>query len=113
MTIREHLRFRHLTALGFGVGLTLVGYIVCYFLEANRPGLNTHPLLTAPLVAILIVAIATRGGFDSCPRCKANLAKFSRAQFGGDERRPVWQVFDRCPNCGVSFDDPYPPPRMT
>ncbi len=106
MTIREHLRFRHLTAVGFGVGLTLVGYIVCFFLEASRPGLDTHPLLTVPLFAALIIVIATRGGFDKCPRCNANLSKLSRAQFGAKDRRPVWQVFDKCPNCGLSFDDP-------
>src|ERR1700722_2502316 len=102
MTIRDRLRFRHLTAVGFGLGLTVVGWIVCYYLEASRPGLKTHPLVSAPLFAVLVVVIATRGGFDRCPRCNVNLDKLRNAQFGAKERRPVWQVFDKCPNCGVS-----------
>jgi hypothetical protein len=105
MTIREYLRFRHLTAVGFAVALGLAGYIVCFFLEASRPGLNTHPIVTAPLIAVVIVGIATRWSLP-CPRCKANLYKLRLAQFGAKDRRPVWWVFDKCPNCGVSFDDP-------
>jgi hypothetical protein len=107
MTIGEHLRFRALTALGFGVVAILLGYIACFFIESSHPGFNTHPRLSAPLLGVLVAVIASGGGFDRCPRCGTNLDKFKNAQFGTKDRRPVWQVFDKCPNCGVSFDAPY------
>jgi ribosomal protein S27AE len=56
----------------------------------------------------LLLTVFFRGRFK-CPRCSADFRKLRLAQFGrfSTDRRIYWELWDACPNCGVSFDEPF------
>ena len=61
-------------------------------------------------VVFALIMIPVFNTVYRCPRSGANFLKLRKQQFGwfSGETRMFWQVWDTCPHCGISFDDPWP-----
>jgi hypothetical protein len=109
VTIREHFqRFvKRVTYIVVAGALLVFVLIHLQYPHLTRLQNVTIGLLGGlPLAALLIVFF--RGRFK-CPRCGADFQKLRRAQVGrsATDHRMYWELWDACPNCGVSFNEPY------
>jgi hypothetical protein len=60
----------------------------------------------AALVSIAIARFFARGYV--CPRCGAKLLQLFRRDGHRFDKRLFTDVWDKCPQCALSFDDPWP-----
>jgi hypothetical protein len=116
MTIREHFK-RVFDRIKYGcvalaiVLVALTEWRYPHLTRLQNAGIGL--LLGVPISAILVLVL--RGRF-LCPRCGTDLGKLRnrevrkkrrvRGRFSAD-RRLLWDVWNACPHCGVSFDEPY------
>ena len=116
MTIREHFK-RVFDRIKYGcvalaiVLVALTEWRYPHLTRLQNAGIGL--LLGVPISAILVLVL--RGRF-LCPRCGTDLGKLrnrearnerrGRGWFSAD-RRLLWEAWDACPHCGVSFHEPY------
>jgi hypothetical protein len=117
MTIREHFRRRfNLIKNGLlAATFVMVGVLTWLYPHHSRLQVFIGGLILA-ILSLPIVSWAFRGRFI-CPRCGTDLPKLQAAQLRqarrergwlNVDRQVLWDAWDNCPRCGVSFDDPYP-----
>jgi|SRR5580704_683594 multisubunit Na+/H+ antiporter MnhB subunit len=107
-TIREHFqrvqKRTTMSLLSIIAATALAAVYVCF----HRTG--TGALIGGALVGIgvvfVIVILSKRA--SACPKCRADLAKLQKEEIGRTDARPFWQRWDRCPKCGVDFNDALP-----
>lgn len=74
------------------------------------PKVEEYALAGAGAVAIQMLGYRLARKQLRCPRCGSNFKKERHARLGRwsrDSRMP-WELWDACPHCSVSFDDPWP-----
>lgn len=109
VTIREHFQ-RFMNSVSYIVVATAVLLVI--LIEFRYPHLtklqNVAISLFIGIAFALLLMMFFRGRFK-CPRCTADFRKLRRAQLGrfSTGRRMYWEIWDACPNCGVSFDEPF------
>jgi hypothetical protein len=109
VTIREHFqRFQNRVSYMVVIGAVLVVALV----DLRYPHLtklqNAAIAFLGGIALALLLLVFFRGRFK-CPRCSADFRKLRRAQLGrfSTDRRMYWDLWDACPNCGVSFDESF------
>lgn len=109
MTIREHyelvVKYTKYGAIA-AVGAVLIAFMWRY---PNAPRWQ-GPVLGLAIGAVLGPAIIILGRvLYRCPRCHADFQKLRVKEFGRGyrDKRMYWQLWDACPQCHVSFDDPW------
>ena len=109
MTIREHyeLAFKRTK-----YGTVAAGIVVVVALEWRYPNVSKQQFLAIGLVMGVVfgVVLTLLGHFlYRCPRCHADFRKLRIKQMGRWNRdgRFYWQIWDACPQCLVSFDEPW------
>src|ERR1700734_2263699 len=106
-TIREHFQRvqKRLTSSAVCVVLAAALVAVYVFLHAT----SQAALLAGAVIGIgIIFAVFLLSKRPSaCPKCQADLAKLQKQEVGGTDT-PFWQRWDKCPRCGVDFDDALP-----
>lgn len=108
-TIREHFQRAHrlkrlvLTACA----LTLGVLIRWHYQRVTR--LEADAFMAVLLIPIFIALGLTPVGRCKCPRCGSDLDQLQPEQLGRMKRgtRKPWELWDCCPNCHASFDEPY------
>lgn len=108
-TIREHFqrahRIKRLVLTAFAV---VLGVLIRWrYHDLTR--IQADIFLLVLLVPILIALGLGPAGRCKCPRCASDLKRLQAEQVGrmrGGSQKP-WELWDACPNCHVSFDEPY------
>lgn len=108
-TIREHFQRTHrLKRLVLTISALILGVLIRWrYQHVTR--LQADVFLAVLLVPIFVALGLTPIGRCKCPRCGSDLKQLQAEQVGRmkrDTRKP-WELWDACPNCHVSFDEPY------
>lgn len=76
----------------------------------GMPRMQQYALAIAGMFAIQVVGYLLVRKRLCCPRCGSDFRKERHAQLGrwSMDRRMPWVLWDACPNCGVSFNGPWP-----
>jgi ribosomal protein S27AE len=102
MTIRDYIeRRRNLIFISMGVSMVAVA-VLLYINERLRLGIDSM-YVTAGLFAVPVGALIIKQRIQ-CPACGKPVGWLSTRSADG---QPIKDA--RCPNCGVSIDQPMPP----
>jgi predicted RNA-binding Zn-ribbon protein involved in translation (DUF1610 family) len=115
MTIREHfvrVRNRILWA-AVCVMVALLGLI--WWLSEKLTKLKAE--IAFVVIVIILTGVLKRlfWGRFICPQCGTDLGKLFREEreregvSARDDRREIWERWNACPKCGVSFDEDWGP----
>jgi len=109
VTIREHfeLVYRRTKYTVLAVAAVPIVTAVMYLHVA------TVPLLAVVVITGLGIGFALRlitGWLFRCPRCCTDFEeeRIKLLGRGSRDRRMYWVLWDACPRCGISFNDPWP-----
>ena len=111
ITIAEHLRRGTTRYTQILVPLIVAWIAGVVFYGGSLPKPYYYGLVCGGSVGIsLLGALFMRKGLH-CPRCGCNFRKERIAKLGrfNMDARGTADLWDRCPQCGVSFSDPYTP----
>jgi hypothetical protein len=105
-TIREHFQALQKRARYTSVVVAiLVGAALFFWFPGTRQQAALCGLIAA-IVLFVVISLYFRRQF-SCPSCKTDLLKLEKQQTAADGRR-FWDSWDKCPQCGISFNDIWP-----
>jgi hypothetical protein len=110
-SIREHMLRVHVWYVRTTVVLC-IGWIaaaqVVWSSNAERGKFYLVGLAGALVITLLASLIARP--YLRCPQCRTNFRKERIAKLGRFSRDPrsAAELWDSCPQCGISFDTPYP-----
>lgn len=107
-TIREHferLQKRTTTSVVSILVATALVAVYIFFHRTGQPAVIGGVLIGIGVVS-LIALLSKRP--SACPKCHADLAKLQKEDVASSDTRPFWQRWDKCPKCGVDFNDALP-----
>jgi hypothetical protein len=116
MTIREQFQrvYRRIQRWAVGGVIVLACLVTWRYPDLTRlQNLGISVLLGVAILVILALLLRRR---FLCPRCGTDLGKLRRQEVRQERRargwfnvpmRLFWDVWDACPHCKVSLDDPY------
>lgn len=110
MTIREHFRRFQKRVNNARVAVGLVAAVIFLWREPRGSQLAPYAFGAGFALAWLAVfALFLRKRYV-CPRCGADFIQLRREMLGrfNPDRRLYWDLWEKCPHCGVSFDEPWP-----
>ena len=109
MSIREHMRRFHQRVTRITVIVGVVTVLLFTWRYPHASGTAHYELGAVMGVVIGVVLLFVFRGRFVCPRCGADFLKLRRKERGrfNFDTRMFWQIWDKCPHCGVSFDDPW------
>lgn len=117
MTIREHFQriSKRIRYCAVGIVTVLACLLVWRYPHLTRPQIaGAGALLGIPLTIVFMLEL--RGRFV-CPRCRADLGQLHQQEIRRARRergwfnvemRSLWDEWNACPRCNVSFDEPHP-----
>jgi hypothetical protein len=107
-TIREHFQRvqKRITTGVIGVLLAMSLVAVYVFLHKTSQAVLIGGALIGIGAIFIFVLISKRP--SACPTCRADLAKLQKQEADRTDTRPFWQRWDKCPKCGVDFNDALP-----
>lgn len=109
LTIREQMQ-RSRTRMSWVVVPAVIALALApLWLFPNAPAwlFGVFPVLVGLSVGLTTNRVTNRSFI--CPRCGADFREIRWKQLGrfAYDRRMYWDLWDKCPQCGVSFDAPY------
>lgn len=109
MTIREQYEsvLKQTTYGVIAVGSVVFIAFIWRYPHAPRRQSGLLGLLLGVVLAPVLVMLGRV--LYRCPRCHADFQKLRVEQLGRwhPDRRMYWQLWDACPQCHVSFDEPW------
>jgi hypothetical protein len=109
-TIREHMKRTRAYFMRITVPIAIAWCVATTFYKGGLTPLQSQGVTIAGgLVIFGIAALFLRGRLN-CPRCGSNFSKERIAKVGrwSFDTRGAEDLWDSCPHCGLSFDEPYP-----
>lgn len=109
MTVREHFQRAqgHLSLVLAVVAAVLIGFLLYFNPHAPRYQYLLWGLGMGAVV--FVIAFPITNTIFRCPSCGTTHSAMRRAESGRfNDLRPVWDRWDKCPNCGLSFDAEWP-----
>lgn len=108
-TIREHFqRVAKLVRWAWRAGGAILGILVlwCY---PDLTRIHRDLVVFVLLILTFMVFALIPGRAFRCPRCGTDLKRLQARQVGQTRRDTpaFWEQWDACPNCRLSFDEPY------
>jgi hypothetical protein len=107
-TIREHFQRVQKRATTSALSILVATALVAVDVFFHRTG--AAAVIGGVLIGIGVVfaiVLLSKRAF-ACPKCHADLAKLQKEEVGRTDTRPFWQRWDKCPKCGVDFNDALP-----
>lgn len=109
LTIRQQLKRTRALSLRILIPVVVlwVGYVTLYC--DQLPALRRQALAIGVAVALMYIWLLFMKGSLNCPRCGTNFRQERIAKFGrwSMDARGTEDIWDSCPHCSVSFDEPY------
>lgn len=109
MTIREHFqrfqkRVSHVTMVV--AVAAVIAFVLRYPHAKTAAAYAFGGVLALVYLAVFMLFLRKR---YACPRCNADFVQLRREQVGriSLERRMFWDLWDKCPHCGLRFDAPW------
>lgn len=109
MTIREH--FQRLQKRVSYVTMTVavaavIVFVLRYPHATSATAYGFGGALALVYLAVFMLFLRKR---YACPRCSADFMQLRREQVGriSLERRMFWDLWEKCPHCGLRFDAPW------
>ena len=108
-TTREHFqRVSKLVRRAWMAGGSILGVFVAWrYPDLTR--IQRDVVVSVLLILIFMAFALIPGRVFKCPRCGTDLKRLQAKQVGETRRDTpkFWEAWDACPNCRVSFDEPY------
>jgi ribosomal protein S27AE len=84
-------------------------FVTFYLTQLSR--LEGYAAAAGGAIVLMVPAMLFIRKRFRCPRCGTNFKQARTAEVGriSFDTRGAEQMWDKCPNCGVSFDEPYRP----
>jgi hypothetical protein len=109
LTIREHFKRTSVLFRRIFVPIVMAWLGGFTLFATGMSNIERYAWIYGGVVAMCVIAFPFLRSRLICPRCGTNfqqerLPKLGRWSFG---HRTAGEIWDRCPRCGVSFDEPY------
>jgi hypothetical protein len=111
LTIRDHFKRTRGLLIRVGVPLAIAWIVGVDLYPSTLTKNEREGWAMGGGAALIIAAVFLIKERFKCPRCRTNFKHERWAQLGRwstDMRNPE-DMWDACPSCGVSFNDPYSP----
>lgn len=110
LTIRHHFKRTTAVFVRIMVPLLCVWVVAVTLFFTDIPKLQQQVWAIGGGVALAFIGSLFIRARVRCPRCGTDFRKEHIAQFGRwlFDTRTTTDLWDACPRCGVSFDEPYP-----
>lgn len=108
-TIREHFQRSHRLKRMVLAACAVILVVMVRWRYQDLTRVQADVFMAVLLVPIFIAVGSTAIGRVKCPRCGSDLKELQSEQPDRTKRglRKPWELWDSCPKCHVSFDEPY------
>jgi hypothetical protein len=110
LTIRDQLKRNRTLYMRTFVPVALAWVVAVTLFHAPLPKWQEQGLCVGGVLVVAVVGFLLVKNGLKCPRCGSTFGKERIAKLGRwtmDTRGPE-ELWDACPHCGVSFDEPWP-----
>jgi hypothetical protein len=107
-TIREHFqRAQKRLTMSMVTVLLVAAFAGVYLLPRMA---RQHAWIGGALLGLGVACalVLLSKGSSACPKCHADLARLRTQEVGRSDKRRFWQLWDKCPKCGIDFNDVLP-----
>jgi|SRR5579862_4561901 len=110
MTIREHFQRLQKRTSYITMGVAVAAVIAFVLRSPHATTMAAYAFggaLALVYVAVFVLFLRKR---YACPRCSADFVRLRREQVGriSRDRRMFWDLWEKCPHCGIGFNEPWP-----